>query len=538
MTRGALAEEWAAAGLRGPFLIGLVRGKMKVITMYLPQFHRVKENDEWWGEGFTEWTAVRDAERLFPGHEQPRVPLNGNYYDLMDKETMRWQAGLMKEYGVDVQCFYHYYFKDGRKILEKPAENLLRWKDIDMPFCFDWANETWARTWSGISLKNPWSDIREKTSDKSGNGILLEQQYGGEEDWRLHFEYLLPFFRDERYWKKDNRPVFLIHRAESVPCLREMVEKWNQWARESGFDGIYWIGANSGKDILDVLNLNLQHEPQYSQVKAKCQGSHEGSRVQVRQYDDVWKMLLNSWDTTGKTIFGGFTGYDDTPRQGLRGRLIDNHSPEKFQYYLTQLIAKNVANGNDLIFINAWNEWGEGMYLEPDEKHGYAYLEAVRYAREHYEEYLDEFTKELPARAGELRNEIEAWADQSRRYASYWQLLDSWLWLKEEQIPLEKFFLDRGARSVAVYGAGMLGRHLLKELEDSQVQVEYVIDQKAEGIDAGLKAYRPDDSYPPAEMIVVTATYDYHKIRGKLAEQGHKNIVSLDEVVLELLGRA
>lgn len=127
------------------------RMSMRVIAMYLPQFHRVKENDIWWGEGFTEWTSVRSAERLFPGHEQPHVPLHGNYYDLLQPETMRWQAELMKRFGVDGMCFYHYYFKDGRKILEKPAENLLQWKDIDMPFCFSWANESWVRSWSRLS---------------------------------------------------------------------------------------------------------------------------------------------------------------------------------------------------------------------------------------------------------------------------------------------------------------------------------------------------------------------------------------------------
>ena len=118
---------------------------MKVIAMYLPQFHRVKENDEWWGEGFTEWTAVRGAKQLFNGHYQPRIPQNRNYYDLLEKDTMLWQASLMKQYGIDGMCIYHYWFKDGRKILEKPAENLLQWKDVDMPFCFSWANETWAR---------------------------------------------------------------------------------------------------------------------------------------------------------------------------------------------------------------------------------------------------------------------------------------------------------------------------------------------------------------------------------------------------------
>ena len=184
---------------------------MKVISMYLPQFHRTKENDEWWGEGFTEWTTVKSAEKFHQSQYQPRVPLNCNYYSLLEKSTMIWQADLMKQYGVDGQCFYHYWFKDGRQILEKPAQNLLQWKEIDIPFCFCWANESWARTWSRIGDKNPWANIFER-EERNGSGILLEQKYGEEEQWKRHFEYLLPFFKDERYIKIENRPVFLIYK--------------------------------------------------------------------------------------------------------------------------------------------------------------------------------------------------------------------------------------------------------------------------------------------------------------------------------------
>ena len=133
---------------------------MKVIAMYLPQFHKVKENDEWWGDGFTDWVSARQAVPLFDDHYQPHIPQNRNYYDLTDKKTILWQAELMKKYGVDGVCMYHYWFKDGRKILEKPAENLLQWKDVNMPYCFCWANETWARSWSNIK-GNVWSNLSE-----------------------------------------------------------------------------------------------------------------------------------------------------------------------------------------------------------------------------------------------------------------------------------------------------------------------------------------------------------------------------------------
>ena len=155
---------------------------IKIISMYLPQFHRVKENDEWWGEGFTEWTAAKQAHPLFENHYQPHIPLNQNYYDLLDKKTMQWQADLMKKYGIDGQCIYHYWFKNGRQILERPAENLLHWTDIDMPFFFCWANESWARTWSHLRNRTPWSTELEPKQKAGDNGVLLEQQYGEEKE--------------------------------------------------------------------------------------------------------------------------------------------------------------------------------------------------------------------------------------------------------------------------------------------------------------------------------------------------------------------
>ena len=202
---------------------------MKVLAMYLPQFHRVDENDEWWGEGYTEWTAVKKGEKLFPGHEQPRVPMKHNYYDLLKKETMQWQTELMKKYKVYGMCFYHYYFQKGRKILEKPAENLLKWKDIDMPFCFSWANETWARTWSKLTGTNTWNSREEKAHEIGDDGILLKQEYGGEEDWENHFYYLQPFFEDIRYIRVENKPVFIIYKPDEISCLLQMMHKSMEW---------------------------------------------------------------------------------------------------------------------------------------------------------------------------------------------------------------------------------------------------------------------------------------------------------------------
>ena len=286
---------------------------MKILAMYLPQFHRVKENDEWWGQGFTEWTSVRAATPLYADHFQPRVPMQENYYDLMQKETMEWQADLMQTYGIDGMCFYHYWFRDGRQILEKPAENLLGWKDINMPFCFCWANETWARSWSKLNSKNSWANIFEEEKQESDSGILLEQNYGNESDWEKHFQYLLPFFKDKRYIKINNSPVFVIYKTSQITCLAEMLQLWNIWARENGFDGIYIIGANTNTVSEKMVDRVLYHEPQYSNIKLWNCDKKRGQVITVN-YNDVWRAILDNVSISQKVCFGGFVGYDDTPR--------------------------------------------------------------------------------------------------------------------------------------------------------------------------------------------------------------------------------
>lgn len=504
---------------------------MKVITMYLPQFHRVKENDEWWGEGFTEWTAVKKAEKIFETHYQPRIPLNSNYYNLLDKNTMEWQAELMKKYGVDGQCFYHYWFKDGKQILEKPAEKLLCWKEIDMPFCFCWANETWARTWSNISSKNTWASILEGEAEKKGTGILLEQKYGSKEQWKEHFDYLLPFFKDERYIKINNSPVFVIYKTSLIYCLGEMVLLWEKWAKEEGFNGIYLIGANSNKSCEQFLNAVLFHEPQHTvgNMSGKDCGRADLLRL---DYDKVWKELLEFKSVSSNVIYGGFVGYDDTPRRGKGGVVIDNATPVKFRSLLSELIAKNVAAENEIIFLNAWNEWGEGMHLEPDEKYGYAFLEAVCYAKSHYKEYLPKYATAYNNIG--LVKEIESLTIKNARYESYWRVLDRWMQLREEEKSLEGWFLLHDIKSIAVYGMGMLGKHLLKELENGSIEIVYGIDRRKD-MTSSLKIYAPDDEWPDAEAIVVTATYAFTEIAEQLKAKGYEKVISLEEVIMEMI---
>lgn len=445
---------------------------------------------------------------------------------------MEWQSVLMKRYGVDGQCFYHYWFKDGRQILEQPAQKLLQWKELDMPFCFCWANESWARTWSQLRDKNPWANTRERDEDRTGTGILLEQKYGEEEQWRKHFDYLLPFFKDERYIKEDNKPVFLIYKVSSIPCLNEMLTKWRRWAKESGLAGLHIIGANSNHAVEASLDSVLQHEPQHTMMVMNDKKSGRDNILKL-DYDEVWKELLGFHSGDEKTFYEGFVGYDDTPRRGREGIIIENASPESFRNFLTELLAKNAANQKDITFLNAWNEWGEGMYLEPDMKHSYAYLEAIPYAKEHYLDHIKKYTDFFRKKDGGVRKEIEFWSRKSVKYESYWKILDAWLFLKEEGRSLEKYFLDRGIHSIAVYGMGMLGKHLWKELENGNVKIEYIIDRKADALHMGTKIYSPEEDFPKVGAIVVTATYDFMAIQKQLNIRGYDGVISLDEIVMD-----
>lgn len=511
----------------------------KAIAMYLPQFHRIEENDKWWGEGFTEWTTVRAAKPLYQGHEQPKYPLKQNYYNLLNQEVVKWQADLMKKYGIYGLCYYHYWFKKGRRILEKPAENLLKWRDIDMPFCFCWANESWVCSWSNVRNGNVWAGEYEIETPQNKNGILLEQKYGDKKDWIEHFIYLLPFFQDERYIKKDNKPVFLIYKPLELFCLSEMLFEWNKLAQKAGFDGIYLIGANSDSRIRKILDAELIHEPQatflekysFEEIFEKREGMNR-----VALYDDIWRHILDRKINSRNVFYGGFCRYDDSPRKGRKGVVVEGDTPEKFKQYLTKLYAKNVAAGNEFVFINAWNEWGEGMYLEPDEKDIDGYLQAFSYAEKHfmYEEgNISQDGNERETDIGNKEKAVAMWKQKCNRYESYWRTFHKWLQLKEEHKELSDFLIREGYKNIAIYGMGMMARHLQKELEDTEINIIYGIDKKAYILKADIPLFLPEDTLPEIDAIIVTAVYDYNEIADQLRKKGIKHILCLEEIIEE-----
>lgn len=369
---------------------------MKIIPLYLPQFHTIPENDEWWGKGFTEWVNVRDAKPLFEGHNQPRVPLNNNYYDLSDIETLKWQCRIAKEYGIYGFCMYHYWF-NGHLLLEKPMEMLLAHPEIDIKYCVSWANHDWTDAW--------------KASNRQPK-VLIAHNFDDEKDWVDHFNYLLPFFKDPRYMTENNKPLMVIYIPNIIRKLKKMLDVWSQMARDNGFDGltfIYQSAASSFDNSWDhsLFDYGVEMNPGYVGLANRQKNSsffpklmkysHEIKRflhirrsllpqkkiteVSKADYDYTWQRILELRPISNapKMIPCAFTDWDNTPRHKERGYLYQGVSPDKFKSYFKQLIdnTKNFYD-TDMIFVFAWNEWAEGGYLEPDEKNGFAFLKAIK----------------------------------------------------------------------------------------------------------------------------------------------------------------
>lgn len=342
---------------------------MRIFSFYLPQYHEIPENNKWWGEGFTEWTNVKKAKPLFKGHVQPLHPLNNNYYNLMERETVEWQTRLMKDYGLTGMIYYHYYFC-GKKLLEKPAENLLKWKDIEQPFFFCWANHSWKKTWNGTSE------------------LLVEQTYGNEKDWEDHFQYLLSFFRDRRYEKINNKPVFMLFDSKFL-SRESIVNYFDKRCKDYGFNGIFIINtASSFKDIIKI-DSNVEQiwhlrEPSVStsifldNLKfipyriVNGIGKIMSSKYIYKYNGDIFLKARKEFICKYKYIPGIFFEWDNTPRHGRRGYVISPVSKEKFIKYMDSI------KDSEYVFINAWNEWCEGMILEPTEENGYKYLEWIK----------------------------------------------------------------------------------------------------------------------------------------------------------------
>jgi lipopolysaccharide biosynthesis protein len=342
----------------------------KLIAFYLPQYHPIPENDTWWGEGFTDWRNVLRARPKFKGHYQPHVPAELGYYDLRVPATRIAQADLAREHGIHGFC-YHYYWFNGRRLLERPLAEVLQSGQPDFPFCVCWANENWTRRWDG-----------------QDQDVLIAQEYSPDADRRLIAD-LAPLFRDRRYIRVGGRPLLVVYRANLLPDPRASATRFREHARREGFDDLYlafvhvpgmaspatW-GFDAGLEFpphnLEVADLT----PSVENLDPQFQGK-------VLDYVYSAKAAIARPLPDFRLHRGIMVGWDNTPRLPNNGYVFVNAHPANYQRWLTALLAQTVRNhppDERLVFINAWNEWAEGCHLEPDRAFGRAYLEATKAA--------------------------------------------------------------------------------------------------------------------------------------------------------------
>jgi hypothetical protein len=353
--------------------------KARVIAFYLPQYYPTPNNDKWWGKGFTEWTNVCRAKPLFKGHYQPHVPADLGFYDLRLSETRIAQAEMAKEYGIEGFCYYHYWFGFGRQELEYPFKEVLNSGSPNFPFMLCWANESWhAKFWS----KN----------EVSSKKLLVEQKYGGTEDYIQHFNAVLPAFKDKRYIRLHNKPLFMIYHPLAFDDITSFITLWQQLAKENGMEGIYFIGQttdikNTEKDIFDrgfdAINTVRHYD---ILTKSFCRKLFRKiwSRVMLKpsicSYADAMKYFIGEQEYKNNVIPTLLPNWDHTPRSGVGGYLLINSTPKLFGRHVkkTMSVVKNKPDEERIVFIKSWNEWGEGNHMEPDLKYGMGYLEELK----------------------------------------------------------------------------------------------------------------------------------------------------------------
>ncbi|MDQ7989672.1 MAG: glycoside hydrolase family 99-like domain-containing protein [Candidatus Dactylopiibacterium sp.] len=345
---------------------------VRAIAFYLPQFHRVRENDEWWGEGFTEWDNVRQGKPLFDGHYQPHEPVGLGYYDLDDVTVLSRQAEMARRFGLAGFCFYYYWF-DGRRLLEKPVDQLLAHPEIDLPFCLNWANENWTRRWDGGESQ-----------------VLMKQGYSPELDFRFA-EDLARYFRDPRYIRVDGRPLVLVYRTDIIPEVEERARAWRQSWRALGIGEVYLVRVESFRlDHPTSLGFDaacefFPHQIDFSAIAPfPFPQRLTDPEARIGDYDKLARQVESRLPVPYKRFAGIVPAWDNAARRRKGGAtLFVNASPARYEKWLTQATERTMVEfeGDErLVFINAWNEWGEGCHLEPDARHGTAYLEATERA--------------------------------------------------------------------------------------------------------------------------------------------------------------
>ncbi|HEX5757391.1 MAG TPA: glycoside hydrolase family 99-like domain-containing protein [Arenimonas sp.] len=372
--------DWTRQALGFPNLdatIARARGRVRrnangirAIAFHLPQFHAIAENDAWWGEGFTEWDNVRQGRPLFEGHNQPRVPTELGYYDLDDVEVLARQALLAREHGIEGFCFYYYWF-DGKRLLERPVDRLLQNPQIELPFCLCWANENWTRRWDGGERE-----------------VLMRQSYAPELDERFALD-AVPYLRDHRYIRVDGRPLFLVYRLDIIPDAARSIAKWREVWRREGIGEVYLVGIESFNTVVpaqsgcDANCEFLPHQVSLARIStAQGLSQLQDEQIRVGDYSELTDYWLDRVRPDYKRFRCLVPDWDNAARRRKGGAIVLHGStPELYEGWLRRTAARvleEFSGDERLLFINAWNEWGEGCYLEPDQRFGRGYLEATQ----------------------------------------------------------------------------------------------------------------------------------------------------------------
>ncbi len=359
------------------------QGDPRLIAFYLPQFHPIAENDEWWGKGFTEWANVVKARSLFPGHHQPHLPADLGFYDLRLPEARVEQAKLARRYGVHGFCYYHYWFH-GRRLLERPFEEVLRSGEPDLPFCLCWANEHWSRRWDGLDRE-----------------VLMPQSYSDEDD-REHIRWLAGAFADRRYIRVDGKPLFLIYRTSQLANPARTAETWREEATRLGIGEIFLCRVESAGEEAEVapgaygFDAAVEFSPRWSELGDRVNfhgrrwrwarrlgvANEAFSRHNVFEYQTVAALAM-ARSLPDYELFRCVTPmWDNSARRNAGAMILRGSTPDLYQRWLESALeqARQRPPEHRLVFINAWNEWAEGNHLEPSAKDGHAYLEATRRA--------------------------------------------------------------------------------------------------------------------------------------------------------------
>lgn len=343
--------------------------KARLLAFYLPQYHPIKENNEWWGKGFTEWTNVTKATPLFNNHSQPKFPTELGYYDLRLPEVREEQAELAKSYGVESFCYWHYWFGNGKTILERPFKEVLASKKPDFPFCLAWANESWKGVWHGMSK----------------NKMLVEQQDLGKEDYEKHFYSVLEAFQDDRYSKVDDKPIFIVYRPHNIKDPKIFADLWNELAVKNGLKGIYLIGVAENWDpiqnnfnavVANAPRINKESRNRLRNLKIKLFGKKTPTIHSYKKYRDF--MIGRHLGPNEFPIV--LPNWDNTPRADLRGLVLEGSTPELFKEWLKHEVKRVEGKREEerIIFVKSWNEWAEGNFVEPDVEFGRAYLDSIK----------------------------------------------------------------------------------------------------------------------------------------------------------------